>query len=643
MRSSQLAQAQVYIDFEYRLDGQQLILCCALVLLPDGRIQRRAIDFRQRTARSQLAALYHSYCDATWFSYAALAEIKAFETAGFDTRGMNWCCLMAEATQIVASHERYYLHKSRKLLDVLERFGITTVTDAARKEAMRDLILRTDRYSEAEWLDIVAYCWEDVEVLPALWRGIQQVHASFTERDETGRLTPKQYTLNTGLFHGDYLVALGHLEANSRGFPIDVPFLHLIYDNLALIRRRLAEDCNARYGDVFVRDKMKDRFIFRMANLKACVQALRNKGITVDWQLTANGGLRLDADYLDAFAKENPYFRELAATRRLLQQLKNTDLRSYLQGNFIKGVSLPYWTVTSRNQPLASRGFILNLPSWMRSLIRPEPDHCILTGDWSQQEIVISASLSCDERLAEAIATGDVYMAIGKLSNLIPADGTKETHSTQRALCKVLQLGLGYGMGLRKLITHIFLEMLEQGHDVTLDEVRETATYLLEWHKRAFARFWDWKNRKIRVALESGFIISHDNWTLFTPYGCKETTIGNFPMQANGAAILREAVKLLARENHVEFMCSHHDALYLYAHMDDRAPMRARLRRCMTDAVDLVMRHTPMPLPIKIDGLDDDRKLITHASGYVDPRGAETLRHIMSIISPSTQQSVIAA
>ena len=114
-------------------------------------------------------------------------------------------------------------------------------------------------------------------------------------------------------------------------------------------------------------------------------------------------------------------------------------------------------------------------------------------------------------------------------------------------------------------------------------------------------------------------------------------------MQANGAAILREAVKLLARENHVEFMCSHHDALYLYAHMDDRAPMRARLRRCMTDAVDLVMRHTPMPLPIKIDGLDDDRKLITHASGYVDPRGAETLRHIMSIISTSTQQSVIAA
>ena len=33
---------------------------------------------------------------------------------------------------------------------------------------MRDLILRTDRYSDAEWFDIVAYCWEDVEVLRRL-------------------------------------------------------------------------------------------------------------------------------------------------------------------------------------------------------------------------------------------------------------------------------------------------------------------------------------------------------------------------------------------------------------------------------------------------------------------------------------------
>ena len=112
MPRSRLAAASLYIDFEYRLDGAQLILCCVLVVLPDGRELRHTIDFRDfASGRSQLAALYHTYRDATWFAYAALAELKVFETAGFDVRGMNWVCLLAEATQIVGSHDRYYLHK----------------------------------------------------------------------------------------------------------------------------------------------------------------------------------------------------------------------------------------------------------------------------------------------------------------------------------------------------------------------------------------------------------------------------------------------------------------------------------------------------------------------------------------------------
>jgi hypothetical protein len=101
--------------------------------------------------------------------------------------------VMAESTQIVASHERYYLHKSRKLLDVLERFGIATVTDAARKEAMRDLILRTDRYSEADWLDIVAYCWEATRAVqspairPRLRHGPEKAHHPHLSGDAGAR------------------------------------------------------------------------------------------------------------------------------------------------------------------------------------------------------------------------------------------------------------------------------------------------------------------------------------------------------------------------------------------------------------------------------------------------------------------------
>ena len=63
-----------------------------------------------------------------------------------------------------AATRSYYLHKSRKLLDVLAKFGITTPTDSALKDRMRDLILSTDVYTEAEWAAIVSYCWEDILV-----------------------------------------------------------------------------------------------------------------------------------------------------------------------------------------------------------------------------------------------------------------------------------------------------------------------------------------------------------------------------------------------------------------------------------------------------------------------------------------------
>ena len=139
----------------------------------------------------------------------------------------------------------------------------------------------------------------------------------------------------------------------------------------------------------------------------------------------------------------------------------------------------------------------------------------------------------------------------------------------------------------------------------------------------------------------AGFIISPDNWTLFTPYGCQETTIGNFPDAANGAAILREAVKLLARRTMSSSSARTMMPFISYAHMDDRvaaarppAPLHDRGRRPGDAPYADAAAH-------RIDGLDDDSKLITHATGYVDPRGAETLRHVMSIISPAPTNQIL--
>ena len=77
-------------------------------------------------------------------------------------------------------------------------------------------------------------------------------------------------------------------------------------------------------------------------------------------------------DYLDELVKRYPELTEFKRTRNTLAQLNAGDLRALVQpGGYIRPVSLPFYTVTGRNQPLPARGFLLNLrPGCGRSSAR---------------------------------------------------------------------------------------------------------------------------------------------------------------------------------------------------------------------------------------------------------------------------------
>ena len=51
-----------------------------------------------------------------------------------------------------------------------------------------------------------------------------------------------------------------------------------------------------------------------------------------------------------------------------------------------------------------------------------------------------------DARLWAAYASGDPYIAFARQAGLVPADATKNSHPAERAVCKMLFLGIGYGM-----------------------------------------------------------------------------------------------------------------------------------------------------------------------------------------------------
>jgi hypothetical protein len=107
----------------------------------------------------------------------------------------------------------------------------------------------------------------------------------------------------------------------------------------------------------------------------------------------------------------------------------------------------------------------------------------------------------------------------------------------------------------------------------------------------------------------------------------RPTRLGNFPVQANGATILRLAIKLLANHPEIEFVCSLHDAIYIYCSLESEAEHTTTLIRCMTRAANQVLARTQMPMPIKVKP-----SRYTHATGYQDGRDTETLPAILAIL-----------
>lgn len=610
-------------DFEYRFPEpyrMQLILGCFYVRELDRWYD---IDFRNfEQGRRALLELYHRFKGDIFICYGGweMAEITCFEAAGIDVRGMHWIDLSTEVNQIITSHHEFWLPPSRRsLLGVLELFQVPTRGSSILKQRARDRILATDQYTDEEWTEFIDYCHSDIEPLAVLHQRIMHVMQ--------GPLRATPYTENTSLFHGDYLVAQAHADATSRGFPIDVPLLDRISKHRVAIANLLAEECNRQF------DAPLYRYVARSDSYAENEQALRDladrHGVLELWELTPKGHMKRDEDFLDQFCKRFPIFRPIKDTRVMRQQLRKMEWTERLHDGFIKGINAPMHARTGRNQPMAGKGMILGQSVWLRCIMRPQPGYCIIGADFSQEELVIAAALSGDPMLIDAVTSGDTYLALAIMAGVVPQDATEETHPLERQLFKSLALGISYGMQKVSLAHSIHADQLAKGGTMTIDEALEKAIELLKWHKRTFRVFWQWQTNQVNDAYKYRYIAAPDQWTCFVkstePYRTPSTRIANFPMQAGGACLLRECIKRLAKEDDIELIASHHDAIYTLCRTEDVPTQRIKLERCMSQAVTYFMQVAIKPIPIKIK-----TKVYTHAEGYHDPRGAAMYAKIMA-------------
>jgi DNA polymerase-1 len=315
--------------------------------------------------------------------------------------------------------------------------------------------------------------------------------------------------------------------------------------------------------------------------------------------------------------------------RKLIRALSGTDLRAQLVDGYIKPSIFTFSQKTGRNSPKPSRGFVLNLPPWLRTMIRPKRGMVFIGADWAQQEIAIAAGLSGDENLLTAYNNpdGDVYLTLAKMAGAVPPEGTKDSHRVERKTFKAIQLGLGYGKGVRSLALDVF--QANCGSDgkplLTLEGARLRAEEIYEWHQETFRTYWEWLRDSIDQARVDEYFRSVDGWTYFVSGRVRNTQLLNYPLQSAGAAMMRRATIRIAETRRLDLVCSLHDALYINCREDQREDHVALLLACMHGACrDILGARVRIPVSVNVyDAI----------SGYRDPRADQIEDMLQGLLS----------
>jgi hypothetical protein len=334
----------------------------------------------------------------------------------------------------------------------------------------------------------------------------------------------------------------------------------------------------------------------------------------IPWPRLESGALALDDDTFKEMAKLYPeQVGPIRDLRHALGQMRLNELAVGPDGRNRLMLSM-FGSKTGRNQPSNSR-FIFGPACWLRSLIRPGPGRAIAYCDWSAQELGIAAALSGDPRMKEAYTSGDPYLWFGKFARLIPPDATKKTHAAERDRFKVVMLGVLYGLSAEGLAVKLA---------VTPAHGRE----LMRLHRETFRRFWLWSDMVQDQAMLGGELKTVFGWTVRVGPDTTPTSLRNFPMQANGAEMMRLAA-CLATERGVEVCCPVHDAFQIEAPADAIEAETERMRAAMREASELVLPGFP---------LRTDAKVVRHPERYSDDRGRvmwETVLGILEGLDPS--------
>ena len=516
--------------------------------------------------------------DALLVAYYASAELGCFRALGWP-KPANVLDLFAEFRDRTNGLET---PAGAGLVGALTFFGLDTI-GSQEKDELRARILAGSPWSPDERIAIFDYCESDVAALERL------LPAMLPRID-----------LPRALLLGRYMAAAAAMEHN--GVPIDTSVLSLLRERWTGIQDDLirAVDEHGIYDD-------------RTFKLERWAHFLAAHGIP--WPVLDSGQLDLSDDAFRQAAKTYPLVAPYRELRSALSDLRLNDLAVGKDGRN-RTILSAFRSRTGRNQPSNSK-YIFGPSVWLRGLIKPPAGHGIAYVDWQQQEFGIAAALSGDVAMQAAYQTGDPYLAFAKQAGAIPPDASKETHAAQRELFKVCALAVQYGMEAESLALRI-----AQPPVVARD--------LLRAHRETYRTFWRWSDAAVDYAMLTGALHSVFGWHVHVSENSNPRSLRNFPMQGNGAEMLRLAC-CLATERTIEVCAPVHDAALIGVPLDRLDEDVARMRAAMAEASRIVL-----------DGfeLGTDAAIIRHPDRYMDKRGRVMWDRTLALITRQDTKAV---
>jgi hypothetical protein len=328
----------------------------------------------------------------------------------------------------------------------------------------------------------------------------------------------------------------------------------------------------------------------------------------IPWPRLPTGALALGDDAFREMARTYP--AEVGPIRELryaLSQMRLNELQVGADGRNRFMVSA-FASKTGRNQPSNTKS-IFGPSCWLRSLIKPAPGRAVAYVDWSAQELAIAAALSGDPVMQDAYRSGDPYIYLARKAGGVPADATKKTHPTIREQFKVVSLGVLYGLSADGLARKLAVPPC-RGRE------------LLRLHQETFKRFWQWSDRVEMEAMLGGTLQTVFGWKARVGADANPRSLRNFPMQANGAEMMRLAC-CLATERGIMVCCPVHDALLVEGPVDEIDDVVSRTQDAMQEASELVLPGFP---------LRTDAKIVRYPDRYSDERGQRMWETVVALL-----------